>query len=129
MTAPGATHGKRYKDFDEAVAALDPIQFKVRGRDYRLEEDPKASTILTLLKDGAMDDPSQAPDLLIELVGETNYAQLLEDGVSLTQLVMLAQWIAEECGLEVDEPVADKRRENGGPPASAPKRSSKAGRR
>ena len=117
--------GNRFKDFDEARAARDPIEFRIRGRDYKLADDPDAESILTLLESGAdLDDPKVAIEIIRQFVGEEIYAQLITDHVTITELMQLLFWIMGQCGLDVDKEEA-----NNGPPVSTPKRSSKTGRR
>ena len=121
--------GNRFKDFDAAIAALDPIEFVVRGEQFKLDKDPPAEVILRMIAEEDLEDGATAVELLRQLVGEDVFTQLIALGVSLTEMNLISQWIAEQCGLELQTTTNGKAASNGGPPASAPKRSSKTGRR
>lgn len=114
----------RFRDFDQAVAALEPLTFRVAGRDYTLEQDPPAATILNMIRANLDEDPEMARDLIEELVGKENLEQMLQDGATFTQLAMLSRWIAEESGLADDNTKGG----NGAVPKSRSKTSSKTGR-
>ena len=63
--------------------------------------------------------------MLREIIGDEHYTQLLADKVSMTELMQLSKWIAEQCGLDLEDD--GKAASNGGPPVLAPTRSSKTG--
>lgn len=88
----------RYRDFDEAVAELEDIEFTVRGRRYSIPGDPPGGKILELLASGRISEASAAGEVLTSLLGKDNYEQMIEDGIGLTQLGMLTEWIMQQLG-------------------------------
>src|SRR5687767_3561474 len=123
---------QRFRDFDEALKSLEPIEFTINGAHYRLVDgdgkakDPPAAAILSMFEEGIDPDDMNPADLLKQLVGEENYKLLMtrNGGLSLTQLSALSQWIAEECGYA--DAFAKAKDENGatnGSGASGPSRS------
>lgn len=92
----------RYKDFDAAVAELEPIRFTVGGHEYTVAE-PPAGLILRLFRNEYVDfeDPAAVVTLLESVLGKATYEILLDRGITLTQLQMVARWVLEQAGVEL----------------------------
>lgn len=94
----------RYRDFDQAVDALEPITFTVKGRNYEIAGDPPVAPIMKLLAEGRISadmrqtDPKAVNEVLEALLGKTSYEQMLDDGIGVTQLQMLSEWLMEQFG-------------------------------
>lgn len=97
---------ERYKDFDAAVAALEPIRFKVRGHEYEITDDPDASVILKYMRLGKIADPNVAGEILESIIGEKVLRSIEENGIGVRQLSMLTDWLMGQFGFELDSAVS-----------------------
>lgn len=93
----------RYKDFDEAVADLDPIEFTVKGRRYSIAGDPPCDPMLRALAEGKSTDPRANLEILEAFVGEDNLKQMREDGMGMAQLALLQVYILEQLGFGAEQ--------------------------
>jgi hypothetical protein len=116
----------RYKDFDEAMANRLPIRFRIRGRDYELPASLKAGPVLKLMEKGvdlSMQDSREAAKFLKTMIGEQRLDQMLEDGLDVAELMMLAEWVGEQYGFVRQQAGGDGQ----SPPAQTPLSSSNIG--
>lgn len=120
---------KRYKDFDAALAELEPISFKLNGVDYVLAKEPEAKVLLQMLS-GDIDE-DDVEKVLKEFLGAELYGRVLDDGATFRQLKAVCVWLGEQLSEDIEEPSEAKQSGEGGssPPRSPSKRSSKSGRR
>lgn len=88
----------RYRDFDAAFADLEPIRFKAAGHEYTLDEDPPCDVILRVLAEGRMNDPVASIEILESVVGAERLTKMRADGLGITQLAMLSEWLMEQMG-------------------------------
>lgn len=91
----------RYRDFDAAVEGLEAIEFTVRGKRYTLEKDPPCDTILRLLAEGRINDPTATTEILESLVGKDQLDSMRADGLGLAQLALMSEWLMEQMGFSV----------------------------
>ncbi len=127
----GAT---RYRDFDAAVAELEPIRFRIAGRDHTLKSEPSAKALLTIWD--ADDDELNVEEsrrIIIEIIGQETYDQILSDGATLTQVFMLCRWLVEQSGGEMNgdeaNPNPNRATRRAAAKKSPSKKSAKVGRR
>lgn len=97
----------KFRDFDQAVDDLDPITFKVNGRDYSVDPDLPGLPIMRMIAEGEVDltnpaavPPSVAFELLKEILGEEQFSQLESDRVGVRKIAAISQWLAEQLGLD-----------------------------
>jgi len=96
----------RFKDFDQAVDDLEPIRFKVNGREYVVDPDLPGLPIMQMLADGKVDltDPSSASptvalDLLKAILGDEQFEFMQKDRVGVRKLTAVSKWLSEQVGL------------------------------
>lgn len=89
-----ALPGVRYRDFDAAADERQPVRFTIGERQYRLPGIVPARLVLMRMRS----DYAEAD--LIEwqraLCGDENVDQMLQDGVSIEQMVELTLWLMDE---------------------------------
>jgi hypothetical protein len=91
---------ERYRDFDEATAALEPVRFKVKEREYEVAADPPADAVLRLMEDRSFFDTGEQVRLFKRIIGEEQFQQMRDDGVGWKQFNELVDWLAEIFGLQ-----------------------------
>ena len=109
------------KDFDEALKAdkQETLQIKVAGKQYELPATLPARTVLTQMRfAGESGDtvPMDAlPEWIASLVGQENFDQMLEDGMTWNQMNDLLVYLLESYGLNASagETVAEVEDEEG----------------
>ena len=109
------------KDFDEALKAdkQEILQIKVAGKTYDLPATLPARTVLTQMRfAGESGDtvPMDAlPEWIASLVGQENFDQMLEDGMTWNQMNDLLVYLLESYGLNASagETVAEVEDEEG----------------
>ncbi len=109
------------KDFDEALKAdkNNILQIKVAGKEYELPATLPARTVLTQMRfAGESGDtvPMDAlPEWIASLVGQENFDQMLEDGMTWNQMNELLVYLLESYGLnaQAGETVAEVEDEEG----------------
>ncbi len=85
----------RYKDFDEAIDEDGgDIVFRVQGERYRLSGNLPARVVLMRMTDEFAD--TDLSEWCKALVGDDFYAQMLEDGITMEQMVDLTIWLMQE---------------------------------
>lgn len=98
----------RNRDFDAAHAALRPIRFKLKGREYDLGPDPSCDGLLQLLREGRVTNTFRPVDgeatiaLLEALMGADNLARARADGMGIAMLSDLLDWLVEQIVLSRD---------------------------
>lgn len=97
----------RYRDFDAAVGELEAIEFTVKGKRYVLEEDPPCDTILRLLAEGKINDPAESVTILESILGKGRLDEMRADGIGLTQLALLSEWLMEQMGFSAASATAN----------------------
>ena len=93
-----------FKDFDEAIQAdkEENVQFKVAGREYTLPATLPAKVVLTQMRytsEGNEIPMNVLPDWISSLVGDSNFDQMLEDGMTWEQMNDLLSYLLEAYGL------------------------------
>lgn len=94
------------KDFDEALKAdkKEKLQIKVAGKEYNLPAALPAKTVLTQMRyadEGAESVPmSMVPEWIASLVGQDNFDNMLEDGMTWNQMNDLLVYLLEAYGLQ-----------------------------
>ncbi len=84
----------RYKDFDAAVVEDGDITFLVQGERYKLSGNLPARVVLMRMTDAFAD--TDLSEWCKALVGDDYYAQMLEDGITMEQMVDLTIWLMQE---------------------------------
>lgn len=85
----------RYKDFDAAIGEDGgDIVFRVKGQRYTLSGDLPARVVLMRMTDAFAD--TDLSEWCKALVGDDFYAQMLEDGITMEQMVDLTIWLMQE---------------------------------
>lgn len=105
-----------YKDFDEGTDYVPPIRIKVCGREYELPGDPPAGPILMGMKQGMRieEDTAEMVRFLELMIGGARLNQMIEDGLGIKQLNMVADYITKQYGFDTDE-------DDAAPKAQAPR--------
>jgi len=94
------------KDFDEAIKAdkQEKLQIKVAGKQYELPATLPARTVLTQMRySGESGDTvpmDMIPEWIASLVGQENFDQMLEDGMTWNQMNDLLVYLLEAYGLQ-----------------------------
>lgn len=91
----------RFRDFDAAIAELEPIEFVVKGVRYTLDEDPPCDAILKHLAAGTINDPRYTVEILESIVGAERLAEMRANGMGLAQLGMFSEWLMAQMGFGV----------------------------
>ena len=84
----------RYKDFDAAVVEDGDIIFRVQGQRYTLSGNLPARVVLMRMTDAFAD--TDLSEWCKALVGDEFFAQMLEDGITMEQMVDLTIWLMQE---------------------------------
>lgn len=92
------------KDFDEAYKAEadEKLQIKVAGKTYDLPATLPARTVLAQMRyaNESTVPMEYLPDWIASLVGQENFDQMLEDGMTWDQMNDLLVYLLEEYGLQ-----------------------------
>ena len=94
------------KDFDEALKAdkQEKLQIKVAGKQYELPATLPARTVLTQMRyageSGDQVPMNMIPEWIASLVGQENFDQMLEDGMTWNQMNDLLVYLLEAYGLQ-----------------------------
>ena len=92
------------KDFDEAYKAEadEKLQIKVAGKTYDLPATLPARTVLAQMRYASRSTVPMEylPDWIASLVGQENFDQMLEDGMTWDQMNDLLVYLLEEYGLQ-----------------------------
>ena len=103
-----------FKDFDEAIQAdkEENVQFKVAGREYSLPATLPAKVVLTQMRytsEGNEIPMNVLPDWISSLVGDSNFDQMLEDGMTWEQMNEVLTFLLQAYGLSggTDEAVGE----------------------
>lgn len=94
------------KDFDEALKAdkQEILQIKVAGKTYDLPATLPARTVLTQMRfageSGDTVPMNMIPEWIASLVGQENFDQMLEDGMTWNQMNELLVYLLEAYGLQ-----------------------------
>lgn len=94
------------KDFDEALKAdkQEKLQIKVAGKQYDLPATLPARTVLTQMRfageSGDTVPMNMIPEWIASLVGQDNFDQMLEDGMTWNQMNELLVYLLEAYGLQ-----------------------------
>lgn len=92
----------RFRNFDAAIAELDPIEFEIAGKRYNLGVDPSCDRILAMLAEGRVTssfrpvDGAATIELLDALMGKENLNQARADGMGISSLSALLDWLVDE---------------------------------
>ena len=110
-----------FKDFDEALAedAEVKITFKVGGRNYEAPTSLPAKVVLAQLKlsnDSGGIDQKNIGEWLAAVMGEEQFDQMLNDGISWIQLEKVLVFLLVQYGIIPDpEEVSEEGGEEEGP--------------
>lgn len=88
-----------FKDFDDAVEAVEPIRFKLKGEVYELPGEIPASVVLMQLRSLADGGTINAMEWLTMLLGQETLDKMVQTGVSFPELVTLLNWLLQEYNL------------------------------
>jgi len=93
------------KDFDEAYKAdkKEKLQIKVAGKTYDLPATLPARTVLAQMRYAGEEAVpiDMIPEWIASLVGQDNFDQMLEDGITWDQMNDLLTYLLQEYGLQV----------------------------
>jgi hypothetical protein len=105
---------EKFKDFDEAIEAdkKEDVQLKVAGKVYTLPATLPARTVLTQMRYASEGDQipmNIVPEWIASLVGQDNYDQMLNDGMTWEQMNNVLSYLLEVYGLTAasDETVGE----------------------
>lgn len=111
----------KYKDFDEAIEAdkKEDVQLKVAGKVYTLPATLPARTVLTQMRyatEGQEIPMNVLPEWISSLVGNDNFNQMLDDGMTWEQMNEVLAFLLETYGLaggSSDETLGESASEEG----------------
>ncbi len=84
----------RYRDFDAAIEEEGDITFRVKGHQYILSGQLPARVVLMRMTDAFAD--TDLSEWCKALVGEEFYARMLEEGITMEQMIDLTLWLMQQ---------------------------------
>lgn len=96
---------ERYHDFD---ADAKEISFTMKGKTYKIADDPPAKPILQAIADGSIQDQAKLEDTLAMVIGSEILEELHEKNVGIRALTRLSEWLMFELGFTEKDPFAPK---------------------
>lgn len=111
----------RYKDFDAAIAGLEPIVVKLAGKEWEFPPEIPAPVVHTMLRRGLDEDGNantqDAIELWEQLIGKQRLQDLYDAGATWSQVEALSVYLMQEYGISNPEDEVATEEGDAGPPA------------